>query len=185
MTLLAECRAGDERAWQRLYEERAAQIYRWAVLLGLGPGSAEDAAQEVLVIATRRIKTCHSEQALPTWLYQITRRVVANKRRLAWWRKIVLVEEPALEPAFERSSSGGLEQEVQVRTCLNRMKHKQVELLLLAYVEGFTKEELADTLGIPPGTVASRLRLAKQRFAAIWVDVAGAACAPSRVMEQE
>ena len=60
MTLLEACKAGDEAAWRRLFQERSGQIYRWAVLLGLGSADAEDASQEVLAIAARRIDTCRA-----------------------------------------------------------------------------------------------------------------------------
>lgn len=163
-SLLAACKAGDEGAWQRFFGQRAGQVYRWAVVLGSTPAGAEDVAQEVLATAARKIHTCRSEHVVVSWLYQITRRVVANRRRLAWWRRVVRVGDRQLEPAFE----GPADTELAVRCCLERMRKTQVELLLLAYVEGFTKEEIAGTLGMPPGTVATRLRAAKKRFRELW-----------------
>jgi RNA polymerase sigma-70 factor (ECF subfamily) len=173
--LLADCKAGDERAWERLFRERAGQVYRWAVTLGLSPASAEDAAQEVLATAARRIDTCRSEQALSAWLFQITRRVVANHRRLAWWRRILPVDDSQLEPAFVTRPGQSREQELTVRACLRRMRPQEVELLLLAYVEGFSKVEVARTLGVPPGTAATRMRAARRHFQELWRNAAGAA----------
>jgi RNA polymerase sigma-70 factor, ECF subfamily len=182
--LLAACKAGDENAWERLFRERAAQVYRWAVVLGLSPTCAEDAAQEVLATAARRIHTCRSEHVLCSWLYQITRRVVANKRRLAWWRRAFSVGDAPLEPAFERTDHSGPETELAVRACLSRMDKKHVELLLLAYVEGFTKEELAEMQGIPSGTVATRLRAAKAHFQEIWNKAGGEVDGTDRLLGQ-
>jgi RNA polymerase sigma factor (sigma-70 family) len=182
--LLAACKAGDESGWERLFRERAAQVYRWAVVLGLSPACAEDAAQEVLATAARRIGSCRSEHVLTSWLYQITRRVVANKRRLAWWRKVFPVEDAVLEPAFQRTGLEGPETELTVRACLSRMEKKHVELLLLAYVEGFTKEEVAKMLSIPPGTAATRLRVAKTRFRELWNEAGGKADATHRLLVQ-
>lgn len=167
MDLLDACKAGDERAWERLIRERNAQVYRWAVLLGLKPAEAEDATQEVFAVAARRVETCRSEEALGSWLYQITRRVVANARRTGWWRRAVLGED-APQSAFGQSDPADVERELAVRACLDRLPRAQAEALVLMEVEGYTREEVAEFLGIPPGTVASRVRLARESFRKQW-----------------
>lgn len=168
MTLLEACKAGDEAAWARLFQERSAQIYRWAILLGLGPAEAEDAAQEVLAIAARRIDTCRAEEALGSWLYQITRRVVSNARRSGWFKRALMGFERPVEPAFEHPTQEDAGRELAVRACLEKLPRAQAEVLVLMEVEGHTREEVAQMLGIPPGTVASRMRLAKKAFQAHW-----------------
>jgi RNA polymerase sigma-70 factor, ECF subfamily len=168
MTLLEACKAGDEAAWQRLFRERSSQIYRWAVLLGLGSAEAEDAAQEVLAIAARRIDTCRAEEALGSWLYQITRRVVSNARRNVWWKRAFLGSDREIEPAFEHETREDAGREVTVRACLEKLPRAQAEVLVLMEIEGYTREEVAELLGVPPGTVASRARLAKKAFQAHW-----------------
>jgi RNA polymerase sigma-70 factor (ECF subfamily) len=172
--LFAGCQAGDEGAWRRLIGERAAQVYRWAVLLGLGPADAEDAAQEVFAVAARRIRRCRAEQAFSSWLFQITRRVCANHRRQAWWRRWLRPgADEAAVPAFEPVVSPGGADELAVRGCLARMSSRLAEVLVLVEVEGFTRDEAAATLGVPPGTVASRLRLARQAFERLWTEDGG------------
>jgi RNA polymerase sigma-70 factor (ECF subfamily) len=168
MTLLEACKAGDEAAWRRLFQERSAQIYRWAVLLGLGSAEAEDAAQEVLAIAARRIDTCRADEAMGSWLYQITRRVVSNARRNGWWKRAFLGSDGDIEPAFEHETHEDAGRELAVRTCLEKLPRAQSEVLVLMEIEGYTREEVADMLGIPTGTVASRARLAKKAFQTHW-----------------
>lgn len=179
-SLLAACKAGDKSAWQRFFNQRAGQVYRWAVMLGSTPASAEDVAQEVLATAARKIHTCRSEHVVVSWLYQITRRVVANRMRLAWFRRVVRLGRDELQPAFEGIPA---ETELAVRRCLERLPRDRAELLLLAYVEGFTKDEIAETLGIPPGTVATRLRAAKTRFRELWEEGDTQAHVPSLLRE--
>lgn len=172
--MLAGCQQGDDAAWRMLFEHFADRIYRWAVLLGLPGADAEDAAQEVLVTAARRIGMVRADAALTTWLYQITRRVVANHRRRRWFRSMLpggdggRSESGTVEPAFE--SRGGLDaaDELAVRTCLDRLSAREREVLVLCDVEQFTREEVARLLGIPPGTVASRLRTARAAFRRAW-----------------
>jgi len=182
LDLLERCKRGEPAAQRELVRGRSAQIFRWAVLLGLQPKDAEDAAQEVLVIALRRIDACRASEALTSWLYQITRRVVANTRRLGWWRRVLLSEAPE-EPAFAHPGSAEAEEELDLRRCLGELRHNQAEVLMLIEVEGFTREEAAELLGVPPGTVASRLRLAKEALRERWSErpIAALAGAAGRV----
>ena len=165
--LLAGCRAGNAAAWARLFSAWAGRIYRWAVLLGLSPADAEEASQDVLATAARRIEDCRDEAAIGVWLYQITRRVVANRRRLGWVRRVWLAEEQP-EPAFENTGSASTEEELSVRACLASLSRGHAEVLVMMDVEGFTRDETAQILALPPGTVASRLRKARQSFESHW-----------------
>jgi RNA polymerase sigma-70 factor (ECF subfamily) len=166
--LLAPCQAGDEGAWRRLITGRAAQVYRWAVWMGLDRTDAEDAAQEVFVVAARRIGRCHAEAALTSWLFQITRRVCANRRRQARWRRWLGRPADDQSPAFEPPPGLGIGDELAVRACLRRLSPRLAEALIAVELEGLTREEAAIALGVPAGTVASRVRLARRAFQALW-----------------
>lgn len=163
--LFAACRSGDERAWRRVVQTRVHAVFRWSVMLGLRAPEAEDAAQEVLWRAWKQFHKCRAPRAFDSWLYQITRRVVANMRRLVWLKRVLPTESPP-EPAFVESPTPDIE--LSVRACLDGLSRKQAEVLMLSDVEGYTRDEVAEMLGIPPGTVASRLRLARKAFRAAW-----------------
>lgn len=166
--LFERCRKGDQRAWSQLFHERVDGIYRWCVLLGLNGEQARDAAQEVLATAARRIDTCPAESALGSWLFQITRRVVANARRNRWWKRVL--PSSGEEPAFEHEVAEDAQRELEVRAVLERLPRAQAEVLVLMEIEGYTREEVAEMLRIPAGTVASRLRLARAAFQREWGD---------------
>lgn len=168
--LLEACKAGDNAAFRRLFSARAGQVYRWALFLGLGPADAEDVAQEALATAARRIDSCRAEEALTSWLYQITRKLVANARRRSWFRKALSLSSPedSQAPAFEHEASGDIERELAIRACLEKLPRAQAEVLVLLEVEGFTRDEVAQMLRLPAGTVASRLRLAREAFRTHW-----------------
>lgn len=156
-------RAGDSQAWGRLFHGYAPRIYRWAVLRGVSPGDAEELAQEVLAVAWRRIDTCHAPEALTSWLYQITRRQVANHRRKAWFRRVFVSERPP-----ERAFVAEPETSLSARAVLAGLPADLAEVLILRDVEGHTRDEVATLLGLKPGTVASRLRRARAAFEAAW-----------------
>ena len=149
-SLLEACRGGDAHGWRQLFAAYSAQVYKWSVLLGLSPSEAEEAGQEVFATAARRIETCKCDAAVSSWLFQITRRVVANIRRGAWWRRIWRGPElPDDEPAFEHETSQDLELEVAVRSCLKRLRREHTEVLVVMELEGRTRDEAAQLLGLP------------------------------------
>ncbi len=168
--LFERCRMHEEAAWAELFSAYARRVFRWAVMRGLRAPEAEDAAQEVLATAHRRIAKCANARAFDAWLYQITRRVVANARRLVWWRRVLPSAHP-IEPAFE-GPRPGREVELAVRACLARLPDAQAEVLMLSDVEGYTREEVAVMVGIAPGTVASRIRLGRAAFKKLWAEQA-------------
>jgi RNA polymerase sigma-70 factor (ECF subfamily) len=172
VSLLQRCKDDDQTAWRELFRSRVAQIYRWAVVLGLGPAEAEDATQDVLATAARRIHTCAAEEVLTSWLYQITRRVVANRRRNRWIRRWLPGQETydraADRAAFAHGGAGELAFELEARRCLDRMPAELRELLVMVEIVGLTRAEAARALGLPEGTVASRLRKARALFLERW-----------------
>ena len=170
--LFERCQAQDEAAWAEVFAAYARTVYRWAVLRGLRPPEAEDAAQEALATAHRRIARCANARAFDSWLYQITRRIVANMRRLVWLRRVLPAARP-IEPTFE-GPRPGRETELAVRACLARLPDAQSEVLMLSDVCGYTREEVATMVGIAPGTVASRIRLGRAAFKKLWADQAPA-----------
>lgn len=169
MGLLKRCQADDQAAWRELFASRAGQIYRWAVLLGLDPTEAQDAAQEVLATAVRRIRSCRAEQALTSWLYQITRRVASNHRQRSWLKRRLCTRTSQDEcAAFCHQNARDLAYEIEARRCLRRLPADLAEILVMMEVVGLTRIEVARMLKIPEGTVASRLRRARAAFMEIW-----------------
>ncbi|MBI5545249.1 MAG: RNA polymerase sigma factor [Deltaproteobacteria bacterium] len=177
--LLEACRAGSDSGWRRFFDAHGSQIYKWALFLGLSSFQAEEAAQDVLAIAARRIHSCPNEEAISSWLYQITRRVVANARRNAWWRRLwKRVDSIEDQAALAHHAPGDLDLELAVRSCLRLLSARHAEILVLMDVEGRSREETAQLLRLPPGTVASRLRVAREAFRTQWLGSATDASSP-------
>ena len=166
--LLDRCKAGDEAAWRELFTRRAGQLYHWAVLLGLAAADAEDAAQEALVIAARRIQTCAAEEAMTSWLYQIMRRVASNHRQKRWLQRWIGGGFTMDEGAFVHAQAGDRTLELTARSCLAQLPREQAEILVMREVVGLSQKDCARILGVPQGTVASRLRRAQKAFRERW-----------------
>jgi len=153
----------------RLLGEWFDLVWRVLVRFGVPPDSAEDAAQEVFLIASNKLDEIEPE-AERRFLYAVAVRVAANSRRALGTRR-----EVALEP-FERvlASSGSepdvLVEQKRAREVLERVLDSMPEELRTVFVlfelEELTGPEVAEVLGVPLGTTASRLRRAREHFQA-------------------
>lgn len=141
----------------------------WAALrrLGVAADAVDDAAQEVFIIAARRLVEVEAGRERP-YLYAIALRVAANARR-ASRRSIEHADDDAITsqvaPGVE---SDALLEKKRWRTQLDAILNGMPEELRSAFVlfefEGFSEREVAELCAIPQGTAASRLRRARVLF---------------------
>jgi RNA polymerase sigma-70 factor (ECF subfamily) len=156
--------------------EHHAFIWRSLRRLGLAPDAAEDAAQQVFITASRKLTGIRpgGERA---YLFGIALRVAADARR-ATSRRREQVWEEIDEPV---DPSPGLEEQLDERRAramldeaLERLPMDLRVILILHELEELTMKEIAQILGIAAGTVASRLRRARQDFEEIVTELSRA-----------
>ncbi len=159
----------DDAAVDQLAKVWLPTVYAWCHRLG-GPGvDSEGAAHDVLMTMCRKLHTVQSPEQFPSWLFGTTRRVVANHRRKAWLRRWVPGASSVLDT---RAHPGrGPEQDAEARQAadivwkaLDSLPAKQREVLVLCELEERSGSEAAALLGVPLGTVKSRLRVARDAF---------------------
>lgn len=150
-----------------LMERLLPLVGAWCARLA-GPGvDAEAAAHDALLVLLRRRQELRPDAPVEPWAWGITLRVLRAHGRRAWLRRWLPGEVPE-----GRSSSdpvGALEAQDlarQVRRVLSSLRQEHREVLVLCDVEERTRTEVAQILDLPEGTVASRLRLARQAFRA-------------------
>lgn len=144
---------------------RTHYAFAWRVLRrsGLAPADADDAAQKVFLIATSRLEDISrgSERA---FLYRTASHIASKVHRSARRRP----ESPGLQDADEVDGQplpDALLDHRRARDLLDRVLAELPEdlraTLILFDIEGLTKTEVAEALGVPPGTVASRVKRAR------------------------
>jgi RNA polymerase sigma factor (sigma-70 family) len=150
---------GDALALDRLLDELAPYVRR---LCGrIAPATADDAAQEALLAIFRGLPTLRAPEAIMTWVRSVTVRTafrLAHRHEQEFAADETLMERPG--PSLE-----GL---VDIDDALARLPLPQRIVLVLRTQEGLSEQEIAAALGIPAGTVKSRLHRARTAFREGW-----------------
>jgi RNA polymerase sigma-70 factor (ECF subfamily) len=155
-----------------VYREHFRFVWRSLRRLGVPESDAADAAQDVFLVVHRRLAEFEGRARMTTWLFGICANVAAARRRLAHVRREVSSEDVVLpeEPSDERTDTAALAERHQGLTLLDQaleqMPVEQRAVFVMFEVEEISCDEIAAIVDIPPGTVRSRLRLARESFRA-------------------
>jgi RNA polymerase sigma factor (sigma-70 family) len=168
--LLADYAArGDGAAFAELAARHAPMVHRVALRLLADAHEAEDAAQAVFVVLTRKAGALRDGAALAAWLHGVARRVAGEMLRERQ-RRARREEEAAMLRAREARRAAGEAGRRAVLESLDREVAALPEALrqavILRYLEGRSQEESARILGCPQGTLARRASEGLERLRA-------------------
>lgn len=170
---LERLRRGDAMAYERLVAEQSNDVYALLYRLTSDPEEARDLTQETFLRAFQSIERFRGDASLKTWIYRIAINQARNRWR--WWRRRrrdATVSLDATDENRERPLAATLpcdsspspeqqalarEREAQLRDALCGLRRSYREAVILRDVEGFSYEEIAQTLQISIGTVKSRI----------------------------
>jgi RNA polymerase sigma-70 factor, ECF subfamily len=153
----------DSEAFHELFVTFAPRIKAMLMRQGADPETAEEIVQETMLSVWRKAHLfAESKGSFSTWVFTIARNLRIDKlRRNTIWQDLgAEVEE---RPSEEDSPYDELQRRQQrdhVTEALETLTPDQYEVVRLAYIEGLTHTEIAERLGVPLGTVKSRMRLA-------------------------
>jgi RNA polymerase sigma-70 factor (ECF subfamily) len=171
---------GDATAFEILIAERSGEVYGLLYRLTENSEEARDLTQETFLRAFQSIGQFRGESDLRTWIYRIAINQARNRWR--WWRRrrrdatVSLDSDSAYgnQPLVNVLSSDRddspeqetllRERERALRKALRSLSLSYRETVILRDIEGFSYEEIAETLGINVGTVKSRLARGRQEL---------------------
>lgn len=180
--LVKQLLAGDQRAFDRFFEENFARLYRFAIArLSDDPEGAREVVQITLTRAVRKLDTFRAESALFTWLCAICRNEVSDwlRRQGRYRDHIVLVEDfPEVQAAVD-SFQAPLEDSPErhyerveamrlIQVALDKLPAKYGNVLEWKYVEGHSVKEISAKLNIGTEATQSLLARAKRAFADVY-----------------
>ncbi len=154
---------------RRVFDEQFTFIWRYLRRMGLNDADADDAAQRVFVVMARRIDEI-DEAKERAFLCGTAVRVFSEVRRARMRRREVAGTAVA-EPVDQRMGPDDLADRERARALLDvvltQMDEKLRSVFVLFELEELSTAEIADVMELPSGTVASRLRRARESFHAI------------------
>lgn len=168
----------DRSEFESLYREHFAFVWRTLRRFGVADTSLEDTAQEVFLIAHRRVGAWHEWSSPRAWLFGVARRVAADHRRGRDRHARKLAALPELEgPMLPAGASfeDQLDEQQRLRAVIEAIAALAPDrrtVYVLAELEGLSAPEIAQACDIKLNTVYSRLRRARHDVAAS-LDAAG------------
>ncbi len=138
--------------------------------LGVRPSDLDDVFQEVFLVVHKRLHTFDGSSQLTTWLFGVCLRVAAAHRRRAWFRRETPTDDfPDAEEASSRRPDELLaarQARALVARALDRLDLDKRAVFVMFEIDELPSEEIATMLGVPIGTVWSRLHAARKQFQA-------------------
>ena len=165
--LLAKAGDGDSGAFHALVDRHAAELFRLAISLSSSRSDAEDIVQETFLGAFRGMRKFDGRASVKTWL----KRILVRQAARAWHqsrgsRKSVSLEavDTEVRPTTSTrvpSAAAAVDRKIDMAGVLRTLSPEYREILVLREFEQMSYAEIAQTLGVPQGTVESRLHRAR------------------------
>lgn len=180
--LVKQLLAGDQKAFDRFFEDNFARLYRFAIArLSDDPEGAREVVQIALTRAVQKMHTYRAESALFTWLCAICRNEISDwlAKQGRYRDHIVLVEDfPEIQAAvdsFQAPIEDSPERHYQrvealrlIQVALDKLPAKYGNVLEWKYVEGHSVKEISIRLEIGTEATQSLLARAKRAFADVY-----------------
>lgn len=152
-------KASTDEEFARALDAQRDYVYRLALKMAARADLAEDIAQTALIAAWQKRRELHDLSAIKGWLRTATVRHALN----------ALARTKATVELTEAMAAGeGINETIHVAETLSRLTPEHRAILALALGEQLSYKEIAEALGIPEGTVSSRLSSAKASFRKHW-----------------
>lgn len=167
--LIADCLGGRRDAFGELVSRYQARLYNAALRLVQSPDDAADVVQDAFLNAYQSLHSFKGDAEFFTWLYRIAFNTAISLKRKK--RPTVSLESQTgdtghdpTDPSEYVKPGAALERtedERQLNEAVGRLSPEHREVLLMKDIEGLKYEEIAELLGVPIGTIRSRLHRAR------------------------
>ncbi|MCB9669965.1 MAG: sigma-70 family RNA polymerase sigma factor [Alphaproteobacteria bacterium] len=167
---------GDSTAYRGLVEKYQTRVYSMVYGMVRNREDARDLTQEAFVKAFNNLKSFRLEASFYTWLYRIAMNVAIDHTRKRKRREVSGFE----EDIANRDADGGIDEVhhvdnpsrslerkqlyTKIMDSLEKLPADQKQVIILRELEGLSYKEISDVMGIPEGTVMSRLFYARKKM---------------------
>jgi RNA polymerase sigma factor (sigma-70 family) len=163
--LVVRCQLGEPEAFDALVLRWHPPLSRYIQSLLPRDNSADDVVQELWIGVLRGIPRLRVPEALAPWLFSIARRAVMNRLRHRYGSALeVPLTAPDDFPAEEAADDAAEADWAAIEANLDKLPVIDREVLMLFYLKEMSLQELSAVLGVPVGTVKSRLHRARRQM---------------------
>ena len=164
-TLIARIAAGDRLAMQTLFARHRTAVYRWLLRFVGNEAVAEDLLSDVFLDVWRQADRFQARSSVSTWLLAVARFKALSARRIRKDAELdetieATVADPADNPEVMLEKKN---REELVRAALNNLSPEHKEVIDLVYYHEKSVDECAQILGVPSGTVKTRMFYARKK----------------------
>jgi len=160
--LIARCRQGDTRAYALLVERYRDRAYGLALRVVRSEPDAEEVAQDAFVRAWRSLADFRGDASFGTWLYRIVYNACLDELRRT--RDVVPLDTVRERPDPQPAVGERVATRRALADALAALEPADRAAVLLVDAQGFDYRSAGEVLGVPEGTVASRLNRARSRL---------------------
>ncbi|MGL4522017.1 MAG: RNA polymerase sigma factor [Bacilli bacterium] len=161
-TLIKRAKQGDKDALTELIVLKETEYYRLAYSYMRNSHDSSDCLQEMIVTLYTKIETLRNEEMFYSWSKSILVNICKNQLKKQGREQLT---ENTAELAGGCTWTGESEVRMQVEQCLDRLSADHQDVVYLRYSSDYKVQQIAETLGIAPGTVKSRLHVALGKLA--------------------
>lgn len=174
--LVMRCLAGEDSAWEELLKAHNRKVYNLCYRFTGRSGEAEDLTQEVFIKIFQTLRTYDDAQgAFSTWLNRVARNHLVDHYRRTHKDRLTssLEEEPSVlqeTPSREEHPMARLESQERrelLQAALDRLSPDMREAVILRDFQDLDYDEIAQVLGVPQGTVKSRINRGRLELARV------------------
>ena len=170
LELVRGARQGDDAAFHELVDRHAGGLFALAFSLVGNAADAEDVVQETLLGALRGLRGFKGRSSVKTWLIRILVKQAArhhrsrSRRGTVWLDDLSEASASVLSKQQAAPSTRELDIRMDVLATLETLSRKHRQVIVLRELQGMSYQEMAVVLGIPRGTVESRLFRARREL---------------------
>jgi len=174
LATVARAREGDVEAFGELFRQTQVRIYNFVLSMVANPADAADLTQQVYVAAWKGLAGLRSDEAFWVWLHRIALNVVRDSRKKTTPEWVPLESEIgeneggqapvslADEGYTPDAAVAAQDTQAWVRKAIATLPEAHRVVVTMHHLEGMEVNEIAEVLGVPPGTVLSRLARARE-----------------------
>jgi len=171
LELLRTAAGGDGTAFHTLVDRHADDLYRLALSLSRSAHDAEDVLQETFAGAFKSLRKFNAQSSVRTWLHRILMRQAARvwnrSRRGGPTQSLSNLESSEVRPYAGSSGSektSRVDQRLDLAQVLQMLDEGHRQVIVLRELHQMSYAEIAEALGVPQGTVESRLHRARKQL---------------------